>query len=978
MELSDWHIRLDKHFEQLRKDRSRIVLDRPIFALEHGLNIAETRDLSLAIREHIKREAPFSEHKLPWIVYASELGYDYAGDEYWQTFEENTPGWTDHGNRYWIRECFKWFHKKYIGAKPSGRWAEHFSIICWPITHAVLPRDLQRQLARILYDLRHSFSAELFESPDKLGQLIATRSWNTTSRFQNFTEETQLIGQIAAALLIQGEYGTSDLLFPATLRRISEDLDSERRGREWLRSARQFAKERKHIRGPGLSTGHGPRQERVRYEALSLGIEPRLILTPADVQRSSWDVTIELPDLTNLLFRFPNLRDVLAGTRCVVAGSSGRPLARGRCLYGTQKIKIIQWPKSDEVLLQFEQRDPQLEALLRTDCLLRPGPIWLFRIASDGLAYEMRGLNVRPGGRYIIVSTNEKDQCGLAQPIKLTCEGVHGFLIELPPVLSEEWEDQLLDLGISYVKLIEVWPAGLAAVVWDGEGYGEWRASEHPCLAMRSDHALDALVVSMGNSGEKSLGLTNITPGEESFIELPQLPVGLHTLHVSTRQSASDELEPVGELDIVMRIREARPWSPSISANGPLIVQIEPSAPSLEQLWEGRVDVALQGPNGRQVKCTVRLSEKDKERVALSCELPPLSLPITPTGWRSHFERYFRKLKKAENSYDEARVCELEFKADELGSFSIQCEREFTPLRWAVRRSGKNYIAQLLDDSGNTTPPSVSYYQFEAPKLEQVLDVKLEYKVPSSGGLYVAKRGDFVTSMIFPPEIHRLADFDFVPPMEDHERSPEAVLHLLRLSMLWDHAKSSGNLLSPMRKRQIMLAITRKIFLVLGGENWQRAELSVGNGEDGLLRLNNEIARRRTEADLSVTLYRDYLVLASVTCRERVQKLATLATKFLSLRPCPSVRISSNPNVIRRRPDCSPEDTHWLCELSLRLASDPANAEAWAGQNIRAGVVRLLGIPTLARAARFLTIAIDCHLRKNATIGQLYAGWEWT
>src|SRR3712207_7713201 len=51
------------------------------------------------------------------------------------------------------------FKRQFAGATPSGRWAEHFSIIAWPITHAILPRDLQQQLARILYDLRHSFSA---------------------------------------------------------------------------------------------------------------------------------------------------------------------------------------------------------------------------------------------------------------------------------------------------------------------------------------------------------------------------------------------------------------------------------------------------------------------------------------------------------------------------------------------------------------------------------------------------------------------------------------------------------------------------------------------------------------------------------------------------------------------------------------------------------------------------------------------------
>ena len=28
-------------------------------------------------------------------------------DEYWQTFESETPGWLRHGDRYWIRDCFR-------------------------------------------------------------------------------------------------------------------------------------------------------------------------------------------------------------------------------------------------------------------------------------------------------------------------------------------------------------------------------------------------------------------------------------------------------------------------------------------------------------------------------------------------------------------------------------------------------------------------------------------------------------------------------------------------------------------------------------------------------------------------------------------------------------------------------------------------------------------------------------------------------
>jgi hypothetical protein len=527
VELGNWQTRLSGHFTELQRRRSEVP-GRHVFAFEHGLTPIELEMLASAVRADVANGRPSRDYDLAWIVYATEIGYRYSGDEYWQTFEFETPGWLAHGDRHWIRDCYRTFKARFDGAEPSGSWAEHFSIICWPITHAILPQDLQRQLAQILYELRHSFSADLFESPTVLGEFIGARSWNESSRFQNFAQETQLVGQIAAALLLQGEFGTDSLIHPPTLKRIGEDLDGERRAREWLRGARKFAQERARVRGIAFSRGAtlptDQRPERARAEVAALGIEPRLVLRPTDTSRISWEVSLEIPDLTHLLFRFPRTREILVGSRCVVAGASGGPLARGRCLHGAQRVRLARWPRADDVLLQFERADAQLEYLLRTECLLRPGSTWLFRIASDGLAYESRSLRVRPNQSYIVIRTNVPVKAtDHLRRIDLHCEGVFGALLDLPEALTTDWEETLRGVGLRHAKTIEVWPAGLAAVVWDGEGRGEWLASERPCLAIRTDHPVAAIRVSMGANLEDSLELTPITPGEPHFIELPHL-----------------------------------------------------------------------------------------------------------------------------------------------------------------------------------------------------------------------------------------------------------------------------------------------------------------------------------------------------------------------------------------------------------------------------------------------------------------------
>ena len=148
--LAALHRQLDEHFRALRTKRDLADPALPIFALEHGLSAADLllvqAEVCTAVRDGwLPREAG-----LPFVVYAAEIGYDYTGEEYWPTFESRTPGWAHHGDRHYIRDQFKRFKEAYRAAEPTGPWAEQFSIICWPITHAVLPTDLQRQLARLL------------------------------------------------------------------------------------------------------------------------------------------------------------------------------------------------------------------------------------------------------------------------------------------------------------------------------------------------------------------------------------------------------------------------------------------------------------------------------------------------------------------------------------------------------------------------------------------------------------------------------------------------------------------------------------------------------------------------------------------------------------------------------------------------------------------------------------------------------------
>lgn len=968
-DLVSWQLRLAEHFRDLASRRGAGASGAPVFALEHGLDSEEVQAVAAAVRKQIVHGIPSKDQALPWVIYAAEIGYRYAGDEYWQTFEEQTPGWTAHGDRYWMRRSFQAFQREYGGAQPSGAWANHFSIICWPITHAILPLDLQRQLARILYELRHFFSAEILENPQQLGELIGSRSWSASSRFQSFAEQTPLVGQIAAALLLEGQLNASSLLHPAALRRIGADLDRERQAREWLGGARRAAEERRNVRGLAAArvtrSTSVRRPDEARAEVAALGIEPRLMLRPKLSDASAWEVLLEIPDLSHLLLRFPSTREILTGSRCVVAGSSGRPLARGRCLHGAQRVTLSRWPREDEVLLQFEQDDAQLNYLLRAECLFRPGPRWLLRVASDGFAYETRSLRVRPGERYILVTTAGPIATDdYVRAVHLECDGVHGALLEMPGALTTDLQEALRRFGLGQAKTVEVWPAGLTSANWDGEGYGEWVASERPCLAIRTDHPIATLIVSINPGPE--LELTSITPGEPVFVQLPQLPLGRHTVRISTRSSSADEVEPIGELNLDLRVREARPRTAGVALSGPLVVQVDPPAPTMEQLWEGQVEIDVWGPVGRQVRCVLSLFEGISREPTITSELPPITLPLQSVKWNALLAQKFRGDRRVQDAYDSARLCRLVFTAEELGAFTVDCERDFAPLRWTLRQRGTAAVARLVDDSGTTDPVHIVHFSFDKPTEGRRLSPSVEFPVVAPGGLFAAQRGEVAAAIITVPRpIRTLADLGTTPQIQPGPRTVDEVIEALQCAHLWQSARSSGDILSSTKRLSVLRALTRHILSLLGGDHWARAEIAAEDGTDAdLSSLKLAVSSRRDQLGVAAAIALEIGNLIAVEPQARASRLADLAQSYRILTPGASGDPSETPL--------------WLCELSLRLASSPAHAAQWAGQHLRPSIKRLLEeVPVLVRAARFMVLATERHPQPEAGAGELYTRWRW-
>jgi len=965
MSLDELQQRLEDHFEKLRKQRTARVWvgNQPIFALEHGLSSEEIAQLHQSIRTHIHSASPSKRHALPWVVYAAEMGYRYSGDEYWKTFEAETPRWTLFGSRTWIRHRFEEFHARFGGAKPTGRWAEWFSNICWPITHAILPKDLQRQLAKILYENRHAFSRELFESPAKLGALIAARSLNANMRFQKLAQQPLLLGQIATALLLDDKNDGDSLILPSTLRRIATDLERERQAKEWLLGARQHITStrlrgvggipRPHTAGPPAAAAAATD---ARPSQSDLGLEPRLVAQPTDP--SAYDLYTEIPNLSPLLIRFPELGDVLNGSRCVVAGAAGSPLWQGRVLRAAQFVRLATWPGANEPLFKFERSHPALDYVLSTESFRRPGRQWLFRVATDGRAYELRSLNVRAGGKYLLLRTEP-----FAEPIEdtraviMSCKGVYGLEIAVPPVVTDVFAQRLKALGLNHAKVLDVWPAGAPPVAWDGESQVEWLTTDFPILGMRSDHALEDLTVLLDANEWTRIQFTRVVPGKTYFIELPELPVGSHRL--TFRLQANDRRISHEAIHLTVAIREPHEWIPGVTAQGAFMVLMDPASPTLEQLWEGRVSLEIHGPAGRQVNGTVSLCERAPDQPPLAhTVLPPLSLPATTDQWGQFFGKHVRGDKTIANNYDAARTCVIELNAEELGRYSIECEREFEPVRWALRRGSECYQAKVVSDRGDDKSLQVVRYDLSHPERPIVLDTTADtYDVPSSGGLYTATSDRFTKSILVPPfYIRSFEDLKVKTDIDINDHSTKHLSELIAAAELWASARMAGSdpIASIQIRNRAVDILLRAIASSIAGSTWRREERIYSERSDpgALPRLLREITEKRSEAPIAAVIERDISAIAALPIRSRVGRVRDLTSKFLGV---------ADP---------------WLVEFALRLASGCVGE--WARADVEKGIEQIQKRPVIIRVARAVVLGVaSCFTQGASDVGPVYAGWQW-
>lgn len=950
--LDQWQGRLERHFESLAQKRAGSGF--PIFALEHGLSDDELSQIGPHLLARVKSDLRLSPHWLLWVIYATERGYGYAGDEYWRSFEEHTPFW-ESGDRYKLVAWFSKFQNAYDGVVPAGPWASHFRIIAWPITHAILPRYLQRQFARALYDLRYRLAGLANFEPAAIGHLLAVHAHSST-RFGEFLQQEELTGRIVLALLDQTPAGGQEPIYPPTLQRIVADLEKVRHAREWLKETQREVKDR----FTGIGRGGGPPSQRPGASregfegkaAIQPNIRPNLLLRYSGA--GTWSVVMDIPDFRSLAVN-AEIRTFLKTTRCRLNGADD-PKPAGWLLSGNRKAILKSWPHPQESLIQFERSHGIVDHFLDSGCRLSTGLIWLFRVGQDGIAREITGRIVRPGYEYIVVTGGSLPKpCPWMDGCSVDCAGVKAFRLEIPDPVSAEDMVWLEKIGVQVARTIRVWPSGLPGRAWDGEGSSEWLTTEAPYFGIIHDHPVEAYCLRLNDGAETTIEAGGV--GYPTFVRLPPLNAGTHILRVqarpdSTRSAIPDS--PAAEGFLILNVREPEPWTPGRSSHTGLIVTVDPHDADLDTFWENCLKVSVIGPESHRVTCTVTLTKSDGEEIFSEQVCNAMDLPVTPEFWSRKFSQFVQREHNAWRYLEASAGC-LIVKGEELGEYVVRFERDALPIRWVVRNEHGRLTVRLIDDTGHEqSQPACLRFAMERPASPENLTpsyVLSGSAVEPPGGLFVAQQGEYQDAVAVSAGLSGtgLQGLGVTPRFGEIEDGSVNLEQACRFLELWCNARLAGPLAS-VRRQKVTDELLRAIYKVLCGASWASAEAAFCSNPSAKYALDGLQRGVDRNNGFAAVLRRDFAHM-NTAFDGAAQWYAELAARY---RVCSERR---------------------LCEFALRLASQPQRVPGFYGDELDGLLKESRNNPAILRGARLL--ALLCANEEKLGPVPLLPRWAW-
>lgn len=238
--LKEKHQEIGNRILGMSADRSSF----PVFMIEHGLSNDDLSGVRDLLWGALERDPSLSSPQwnwsyLPLLAVTAEVGYRYrgTGTDFWPVVEQDLHLIAGGGFRSALVRLFELGHREFAIAKPgNSAWERHFPLIAWPIANALVPLELQPQLARALRQaLRAGISGN---DPEALHQyLVQIAVGQSSRRFENWLQQTDTASEVMARLLYPAADGW---LSGAILERINLDLRKDAGASRAIHEARRI------------------------------------------------------------------------------------------------------------------------------------------------------------------------------------------------------------------------------------------------------------------------------------------------------------------------------------------------------------------------------------------------------------------------------------------------------------------------------------------------------------------------------------------------------------------------------------------------------------------------------------------------------------------------------------------------------------------------------------------------------------------
>lgn len=831
--LDEFQAMLSGHFAGLRTVRA--AFGYPVYAIEHDQTAQTVAELKRSLNESLRvQRFPSERHWLAWVVAAAEVGYTYDGDEYWRSFNESVPKWAEFGDRNLIRTWFAKFIKQFGGARPNGPWAQQFPIIALPITHAIVPRYLQRQFVQHLAVTARALASLGDASALELGEEFRDRYVGGFRRFSRFLEEAEVTGRLLLALRDEQIEEQVPRFSPLTFRRIVGDIESMPQGAAVLRRARKVLRDARI----SVPSGAGGTSQSHRALSATASIRSARIIGRRD-EMGDWSLKVHISAFEKEISRdaetmaaLQKLRVRFTDVECGwMPGIALHTLAKGI-------ERPLRAPPLLQSLFEVDKPDSAIQPVLQRVGTLASASPWLLHCRED-VAYPIEGRHVRAGLTYIVLHErplpSSFQTAFNTRSLSSLPAGLEAVEFTAPTRFSAEQLDLLTRAGLGHALRVRVDPVGLSPR-WSGtENEISLLTSEEPLFELTADFPVTEFLVALDDHR------TRIQSSDASVVvSLGLLSAGRHQLAIGATSKAADlAIEPE---TIELIVREPAAWTSASPSRAGLQFQVSPFGASIDDLVGGVASLSIRGPSGRLAILRAVFRANNGEALDQK-QLLRERLPFSEERIKRVLDE-FTKPGLAELMQDTAKI-DLTLNVDELGQSTVTFPHEVDPIRWKLEKNGHEWVSRLVDEADLTSTLSVFLYPMTTPQARRSIELgeaMIGVPIEPPGALLVAAAGatEYSVIMSVRPPTGVLELGDILPRCAMRPLAMAELKDVTCAYRTWAHARLKGPW-AELRRSAVLKALHTALTALFVGKSWADKWADALNGSDAQLAIAREI-----------------------------------------------------------------------------------------------------------------------------------------